>query len=222
MIQRVYEQVIKTDGLEHVFVATDDVRIARVVEESGGDVIMTAVDHPSGTSRCNEAMATLISGGLIKKEDIVINIQGDEPFIDPKQIKLVMDSFRDPGVRISTLVKRIHDSRELFDDNVVKVIVDKNAKAIIFSRQAIPFSKEGNREQWIEKYTYLKHIGLYAYRAETLEELCQLKPSGLQKIESLEQLNWIEHGYAIHTELTNIDSIGIDVPKDLLKFDNET
>ena len=222
MIQRVYEQVIKTDGLEHVFVATDDFRIARVIEESGGDVIMTSADHASGTSRCNEAMATLVSGGFMGYDDIIINVQGDEPFIDPGQITMVMKSFRDKGVRISTLVKRIDNYQELFDENVVKVVVDKNARAIIFSRQAIPFSKEGGKEEWVRKYNYLKHIGLYAYRAKTLEELCQLEPSGLQKVESLEQLNWIEHGYVIHTELTEIDSIGVDVPDDLLKFDNET
>jgi 3-deoxy-manno-octulosonate cytidylyltransferase (CMP-KDO synthetase) len=197
-------------------------RIARVIEESGGDVIMTSSEHPSGTSRCNEAMATLVSGGLMEHGDIVINIQGDEPFIDPGQIKMVMESFRDKEVSISTLVKRIVDHRELFNENVVKVVVDKSAKAIIFSRQAIPFSKESSKEAWVQKYNYLKHIGLYAYRTEILEEICLLEPSGLQKVESLEQLNWIEHGYAIHTVLTDIDSIGVDVPDDLLKFDNET
>jgi 3-deoxy-manno-octulosonate cytidylyltransferase (CMP-KDO synthetase) len=222
MIQRVYEQVIKTKGLDQTYVATDDMRIARVIEESGGDVIMTSADHPSGTSRCNEAMSTLLAGGLMDPDDIIINVQGDEPFIDPKQIELVMGSFKDEEVRISTLVKPIETEEELFDENVVKVVLDKTAKALLFSRQAVPYCRGIRKEHWLSQFEYLKHIGLYAYRAAALEEISRLQGSRLQEAESLEQLVWLEHGYDIHTRKTSIDSIGVDVPDDLLKFDKET
>ena len=221
MIQRVFEQVALTDGIDQVYVATDDMRIAKVIEESGGNVIMTTEDHPSGTSRCNEAKDILMAGSYLDDNDIIINVQGDEPFIDPLQIQLVMNSFREEKVKICTLVKKIDNSEELFDENIVKVVVDQQQKALLFSRQAIPLIRSAKKEDWTGHYNYLKHIGLYAYRAETLTEVASFKQSKLDEVESLEQLTWLDHGYEIYTMLTTIDSIGVDVPEDLLKFDNE-
>ncbi len=222
MIQRVYEQVAKTDGLDQVYVATDDIRIARIVEEAGGDVIMTSESHPSGTSRCKEAKDILAAGGYVYQDDIIINVQGDEPLIDPRQIKLVMESFNDEKVLISTLAKKIETSEELFDENIVKVVADQNQKALLFSRQAIPSLRNIEKANWIKDYNFLKHIGLYAYWVRTLDEITQLKISPLEQAESLEQLTWLDNGFDIYVQLTAIDSVGVDVPEDLLKFDNET
>jgi len=222
MIQRVYEQVAKTDGLDQVYVASDDIRIARVVEEAGGDVIMTSESHPSGTSRCKEAKDILAAGGYLDQDDIIINVQGDEPLIDPRQIKLVMESFKDEKVLISTLVKKIETTEELFDENIVKVVADQNKKALLFSRQAIPSLRNIEKANWVKDYNFLKHIGLYAYRVKTLDEITQLNISPLEQAESLEQLTWLDNGFDIYVQLTAIDSVGVDVPEDLLKFDNET
>lgn len=222
MIQRVYEQVAKTDGLDQVYVASDDIRIARVVEEAGGDVIMTSESHPSGTSRCKEAKDILAAGGYLDQDDIIINVQGDEPLIDPRQIKLVMESFKDEKVLISTLVKKIETTEELFDENIVKVVADQNKKALLFSRQAIPSLRNIEKANWVKDYNFLKHIGLYAYRVKTLDEITQLNISPLEQAESLEQLTWLDNGYDIYVQLTAVDSVGVDVPEDLLKFDNET
>lgn len=219
MIQRVYQQVAKTESLDGVFVATDDMRIAKVIEESGGDVIMTSAEHTSGTSRCNEAKDILLAGDYLGIDDIIINVQGDEPFIDPQQVQQVMLAFQHKDVNIATLVKEIDSSKELFDENVVKAVVDRHNKALIFSRQPVPAIRGEARENWINHHTYLKHIGLYAYRVKTLGEIANLERSALDKAESLEQLSWIENGYDVHAQLTGIDSIGVDVPDDLLKFD---
>lgn len=221
MIQKVFEQVALSNGIDQVYVATDDMRIAKVIEEAGGNVIMTSEDHPSGTSRCNEAKDILMAGSYLDENDIILNVQGDEPLIDPRQIQVVMDSFREEKVKICTLVKKIDSSEELFDENVVKVVVDLQQKALLFSRQAIPLTRGAKKEDWTGHYNYLKHIGLYAYRVAILSELASLKQSKLDEVESLEQLSWLEHGYDIYTRLTTIESIGVDVPEDLLKFDNE-
>ena len=221
MIQKVFEQVALSNGIDQVYVATDDMRIAKVIEEAGGNVIMTSEDHPSGTSRCNEAKDILMAGSYLDENDIILNVQGDEPLIDPRQIQVVMDSFREEKVKICTLVKKIDSSEELFDENVVKVVVDLQQKALLFSRQAITLTRGAKKEDWTGHYNYLKHIGLYAYRVAILSELASLKQSKLDEVESLEQLSWLEHGYDIYTRLTTIESIGVDVPEDLLKFDNE-
>ena len=222
MILRVYQQVSKTPGIDQVYVATDDIRIARIIEEADGDVIMTSEDHPTGTSRCKEAKDILVAGGFINNKDIIINIQGDEPFIDPKQIQLVMESFASDHINICTLVKKIESKDDIFDDNVVKVVVNQAGKCLLFSRQAIPFLRDAKREDWIHKHGFLKHIGLYAYRAETLDKISQLNKSSLEEAESLEQLTWIVNGFDVFAQLTTIESIGIDVPEDLLKFNGET
>lgn len=219
MIQRVYEQALKAKSLDEVFVATDDDRIFKEVEKFGGKAMMTSTDHLSGTDRCNEVVSFLASSG--HKIDVVVNIQGDEPYIQPEQIEKVCSCFSKPGVNIATLAKRIENRDELFSNTVNKVIFNKQKNAIYFSRTPIPYMQNQNQDLWHRLFPYYKHIGIYAYRTETLLAIASLEPAGLEKAESLEQLRWLENGYSIRVEETHFESIAIDTPADLLKITNK-
>ena len=218
MIQRVYEQAQKALSLTEVYVATDDPLIEIVVHGFGGMVKMTSTTHQSGTDRCAEVLKQLEKNGEIF--DIVVNIQGDEPTINPGQIDIVIESFEDTSVDISTLAKKIESEEELFNSNVIKVIKNQLNNAIYFSRHPIPFQQKKNHSKWLEEFDYFKHIGIYAFRSGILKTITKLKRSPLEISESLEQLRWIENGYSIHIEETNFESIAVDTPEDLSKFSN--
>ena len=214
MIQRVYEQARKT--LDIVWVATDDKRIFDAVIDFGGKAIMTSPNHLSGTDRCAEAV-TKINNETGKKIDIVINIQGDEPFINPEQIKLVMKCFTDKTVELATLVRKVEPGEDVFNPNQPKVILNTKGDAIYFSRAAIPYIRDTEKTEWSKNHVFYKHIGLYAYRSETLKKITSLACSPLEISESLEQNRWIENGYRIRTAVTTWESISIDTPDDLEK-----
>lgn len=209
MIQRVYEQVKNTSCLHEVIVATDDDRIAEHVKSFAGNVIMTASSHQSGTDRCAEVIAK-VSGF-----DIVINIQGDEPFINPLQIELLASCFHKEETQIATLVKKIHTEDELFNVNIPKVVRNIAGQAIYFSRQTIPYLRGIEQKNWLSKHSYFKHIGIYGYRTDVLKQLTQLPISILEETEALEQLRWIEHGYTIQTAETEHETIAVDTQEDL-------
>ena len=210
MIERVYRQASLV--LEETWVATDDERIREAVTAFGGKVVMTSSEHRSGTDRCAEAAAVVTDGS---EDTVIINIQGDEPFIRPEQIRALMDCFTGNEVMIATLIRRAEPDEDLFNPNHPKVIVRKNMDAICFSRSVIPFFRDSPAAEWSRKHTYYKHIGLYGYRASTLMELTLLPQSPLEKAESLEQMRWIENGYSIRCDVTPWESIGIDTPEDL-------
>ncbi len=216
MIQRVYEQASK--AFEIVYVATDDQRIYDHVVSLKYNVIMTSVDHQSGTDRCAEAV-DLICQSTHTTYDVVVNVQGDEPFIKPDQLLKVIEPFNDANTQITTLVKKITTYDELFDVNKPKVVVDKYGKALYFSRHTIPFLRNIEKEKWLEFHHFFKHIGLYAYRTDILKLLTQLPQSSLEKAESLEQLRWIENGFSIAVVETEFESISIDTPDDLKKIE---
>ncbi|MBS2210417.1 3-deoxy-manno-octulosonate cytidylyltransferase [Carboxylicivirga mesophila] len=212
MIQRVYEQASLI--LDDVYVATDDERIELVVAEFGGNVVMTSVDHQSGTDRCAEALVKISE---IEDADFyaVINIQGDEPFISPKQIASVADCFDDEATQLATLVKPVTSSDDLFNPNKPKVVLSKDNRALYFSRSPIPYLRGEEEHQWTEMHQYYNHVGLYGYRADVLFEITQLAIGQLESAESLEQLRWLENGYSIRVEQTTEESHGIDTPEDL-------
>jgi 3-deoxy-manno-octulosonate cytidylyltransferase (CMP-KDO synthetase) len=213
MIERVYRQCKKCNELTSVIVATDDERIANHVKAFGGEVAMTSKDHQSGTDRCAEVIRS-----SNEEYDVIVNIQGDEPYIDPEQISLVTSCFKDSKVEIATLIKRVNSTEELFNVNIPKVIVGADQSAKYFSRQAIPYIRTKEKDQWLAEYQFMKHIGIYAYRPEVLGKLTKLEPSALEKAESLEQLRWIENGYIITTRETTHETIAIDTPADLEKL----
>lgn len=211
VIQRVYEQVAGL--LDDVYVATDDKRIEAAVKAFGGKIVMTSEDHESGTDRCYEA-CTRIGGRF----DVVVNIQGDEPFIRPSQLKTVKACFDDPATRIATLAKPFtadNGFEALENVNSPKVVLDKNRNALYFSRSIIPYQRNAGKSDWLKNHVYYKHIGLYAYRMEVLKEIVSLPRSPLELAESLEQLRWLENGYDIRVGITEIETIGIDTPQDL-------
>lgn len=212
MIRRVYEQAIKAESLDHVVVATDDERIANEIKSFGGAVIFTQSTHQSGTDRCAE-VATLIPG-----YDVAINIQGDEPYIDPRQINLLVSCFTDSQVQLATLIKEIHTEEELFNTNIPKVVINVKTEAIYFSRHPVPYLRNAERTDWMHSHQFYKHIGIYGYTMPTLLEITKLGPSSLERAESLEQLRWIENGYTIQTKITAIETIAIDTPEDLNKI----
>lgn len=213
MIQRVYEQAKKSASLADVVVATDDIRIHDHVIAFGGNVIMTSENHQSGTDRCFEAINKYTASA-----DVVINIQGDEPFIRPEQIDLAASCFVSDKVQIATLVKKIKTNEELFNVNTPKVLLNKYDEAIYFSRQTIPYVREKEPSQWLDYHTFYKHIGIYAYTTKILAEITALKQSSLELAEGLEQLRWIQNGYKINTKITDFESIAVDVPDDLKKL----
>lgn len=211
VIQRVYEQVAGV--LDDAYVATDDERIEAAVKSFGGKVVMTSVHHKSGTDRCYEAY-TKIVGDF----DVVVNIQGDEPFIQPSQLEALTACFDDTTTQIATLVKPFTADNgfdALENVNSPKVVLNKNMNALYFSRSIIPYQRNAEKEDWLKNHTYYKHIGLYAYRVEVLKEITSLPQSSLELAESLEQLRWIENGYLIKAGITNVETIGIDTPQDL-------
>ena len=212
MIQHVYEQASKV--LEHVVVATDDKRIKNEIESFGGNVVLTSTKHRSGTDRCLEAYNKY---KILKQEsfDVVINIQGDEPFIHPEQIKLLQQCFNDPETQIATLIKEIENNEDIFNPNKPKVVLNKSGFAIYFSRSAIPNIRNKDHSVWQKEHTFYKHIGIYAYLVEVLEIITQIPSSNLEIAESLEQLRWIENGYNIKTAITTHESISVDTPEDL-------
>ena len=212
MIQRVYEQASKSLNL--VYVATDDKRIYDAVISFGGRAVMTSPDHQSGTDRIAEA-AGLIEAETGRNIDIVVNIQGDEPFIKPEQINLVKECFRDDAVQIATLIRKAEPGEDIFNPNQPKVILNNIGDAIYFSRAAIPFIRDAEKSEWTSKHSFYKHIGLYAYRKETLNIITKLAFSPLEKSECLEQNRWLENGFRIRTAVTIWESIGIDTPDDL-------
>lgn len=212
MIRRVYEQAMRASELDDVVVATDDERIAAEIESFGGKFVMTRSDHVSGTDRCYEALCQQ------KTEfDAIINIQGDEPFIQPDQINLVARILHDGRSEISTLAYQITKNDELFSPNHVKVVFDTNGRALYFSRHPIPYVRNSEPELWLTQQAYYKHLGIYGYLSRSLEKITSLKPSLLEKAESLEQLRWLENGLQIKVGITQTESIGIDTPADLEK-----
>lgn len=211
MIQRVYEQALQSKLLQEVIVATDDERIFQQVQQFGGQVQMTSTHHQSGTDRCAEIAAR-------SDADIVINIQGDEPFIHPQQIDLVIRPFfKNKHIAITTLAKKIEESTDLFNPNVVKVVFNSKQKAMYFSRSSIPFVRGVQEENWLSKGDFYKHIGLYGFQRTALLEMAKLPKSRLENLESLEQLRWLEADYAIFVQLTDLETVGIDTPEDLKK-----
>ena len=209
VIQRVYEKV--SGIIEETWVATDDERIFNAVKDFGGKAVMTRNDHKSGTDRIEEAIEKI--GGDF---DVVINVQGDEPFIQASQIKTVCDCFDDPSTEIATLGKPFgNDMDAVSNPNSPKIVVDKRGYAMYFSRSIIPFVRGKDKKEWPFSYPFLKHIGLYAYRRNVLKEVTQLPQGELEKAESLEQLRWLENGYRIKVGLTNVETVGIDTPEDL-------
>jgi len=218
MIQRVYEQAMKATLLSGVIVATDDERIFKAVKQFGGEARMTSPDHPSGTDRCNEVVRIL--RGEKRAVDVVVNIQGDVPYIHPDQIDQVAGCFKDPETRIATLVRKITIRGELFNNAVVKVAIDRSWHALYFSRHPIPYLRAADSDKWIDHHTFYRHIGIYGYRSEVLEEITRLRPSALEKAESLEQLRWLENGYRITVKETEYEGHAVDTPDDLSKFTN--
>lgn len=218
MIQRVYEQCLKVKRLDKVVVATDDERIFDHILSFNGEVVMTRTDHPSGTDRCYEAFGKVSTQE--NEYDIIVNIQGDEPFIDPHSIEKAIALFDNKNTRIATLAKKIESSEEITDPNVVKVVFDEQNRALYFSRSPVPFIRQLPSSDWISKSIHYKHIGLYAYKAEVLKEIISLPVHPLEKAESLEQLRWLLNGYTIHLGITETESISIDTPGDLLKITN--
>lgn len=208
MIRRVVEQVQKAIVVNRLIVATDDERIANHVSEFA-EVRMTSPNHPSGTDRCHEVLQQ--TGEAF---DYVINIQGDEPFIDPVQIKL-LSGLLDGQTQLATLAKRLEDPEAIRNPNVVKVVMTAAGKALYFSRSPIPFGRGLEPDQWAQSHHYYKHIGMYAYRSDVLSEITALPPSRLELAESLEQLRWLENGYSIQVAVTELDTVGIDTPEDL-------
>ena len=215
MIERVYTQATK--ALEHVWIATDDQRIADEVNRFGGRVMMTSTTHRSGTDRCCEALEKIeAETGL--SFDVVINIQGDEPFVDPSQIKALMEQFREPATDIATLARSFPTGGSydaIADPNVVKVVMGTNGKALYFSRSVIPFVRNVEKSEWVAHTPYFTHVGMYAYRVATLKEIVRLPQSSLELAESLEQLRWLQGGYNIRVGITELRTIGIDTPEDL-------
>jgi 3-deoxy-manno-octulosonate cytidylyltransferase (CMP-KDO synthetase) len=209
MIQRVYEQASKSKSLSKVVVATDDARILDHVVAFGGEAVMTKEEHPSGTDRCWEALQKAGS-----EYQYVINIQGDEPFIDPQQIDSLAEIL-DGETELATQIIPVHDYESLKDMGEVKVVLNKNMEALYFSRMIIPYIKGVPEEEWHLHHTYYRHVGMYAYRANVLEKITRLPVSSLEKAESLEQLRWLENGFKVKCALTNFESHCIDTAEDV-------
>ena len=220
MIRRVYEQSAKSKLLSDVIVATDDKRIYDHVKEFG-NVVYTSEKHQSGTERCNEAVSIFNSSDRYNESDVVVNIQGDEPLINPLQIDTLVQLFINDNnneIEIGTLVKKLNDTTELFDEDVVKVVFGENKRALYFSRAAIPYCRNLHPEKWPDKAKFYKHIGIYAYKIKVLNTISKLKQSELEAAESLEQLRWLENGRKIFIAETELDSYSIDKPADINKL----
>lgn len=210
VIQHVYEKVTQT--LPDTWVATDDQRIYEAVEDFGGKAIMTRPDHKSGTDRIQEAVDKIGT-----KADIIVNIQGDEPFIQTSQIETICKLFEDPNTEIATIGKYFTDPQALINPNSPKIVTDINGFALYFSRSVIPFIRGIDNDLWLQHFKFIKHLGIYAYQRNVLKAITQLPQSPLEKAESLEQLRWLQNGYRIKVGLTDIETIGIDTPEDLIR-----
>lgn len=210
VIERVYQQV--SSVFDEVCVATDDDRILQAVEAFGGKAVMTSPNHRSGTDRLQEAVEKTGTTA-----DVVVNVQGDEPFIHPSQLRLLCQCFDNPATQIATLGKRFSDMEAVDSPNSPKIVVDNQGFALYFSRSVIPFVRGVDHGEWLGHYPFLKHIGLYAYRREVLREVTLLPPSSLEVAESLEQLRWLQNGYRIRVAETDIETVGIDTPEDLAR-----
>ena len=210
VIQRVYEQAMSV--LPEVFVATDDERIFDAVASFGGKAVMTRADHKSGTDRIEEAVETIGTDA-----DVIINIQGDEPFVQPSQIETLMHLFDAPETQIGTLGKPFDTMEAVMNPNSPKIVTDRRGFALYFSRSVIPYIRGVEQGDWMHHYPFLKHLGVYAYRREVLAEVTRLPQGLLEKAESLEQLRWLENGYRIRVGLTDVETVGIDTPDDLVR-----
>ena len=213
VIQHVYEQAAKV--LDAVYVATDDERIYNKVTEFGGKAVMTSTKHHSGTDRIEEALEKV--GGDF---DVVVNIQGDEPFIAQSQIETLCHCFEDEDTQIATLGKPFECIKAVENPNSPKIVVDNRGYAMYFSRSVIPLVRGVERQEWLKKYPFLKHLGIYAYRTEVLKAITRLPQSSLELAESLEQLRWLENGYRIKVGITNVETVGIDTPEDLQRAED--
>lgn len=208
VIQHVYERVAAT--LDDAYVATDDERIFKAVESFGGKAVMTRTDHKSGTDRIQEAVEKI--GG---EWDVVVNVQGDEPFVAQEQLDTICHCFDDPTTQIATLGKPFASMEQVANPNSPKIVTTNQGFALYFSRSIIPFVRGKEQAQWMDHYPFLKHLGIYAYRTDILREITRLPQSPLEIAESLEQLRWLQNGYKIKVGTTDIETVGIDTPEDL-------
>ena len=215
VVEWVYRGVSDIECIDEVCVATDDSRIAEAVKAFGGKCLMTRADHRSGTERCGEAISKMAAEG--KRFDVVVNVQGDEPFVNREQIETLLASFENKDTDIATLAKKITTADELMSPNNVKVVADRAGWALYFSRAAIPFIREAEPSEWVTRHVFFKHIGIYAYKADTLRQIARMQPSRLELAESLEQLRWLENGLSIHMAVTDAVNVSIDTPADLVK-----
>ncbi|MFH1160208.1 MAG: 3-deoxy-manno-octulosonate cytidylyltransferase [bacterium] len=222
MIQRVYEQAGKCRELTTVIVATDHDLVEKHVNEFGGNVLMTSPDHRSGTERCAEALSVYLNSPGAEHIEIVVNIQGDEPFIHPEQISEVIHCFKTQSTQIATLARKISRVEELSDPNVVKLVFNLNKQVLYFSRSTIPFLRNVESREWIRHGEFYEHVGIYGFRTDILRQVVKLTETTLEKSESLEQLRWLQQGYPIMVHETAYESISIDTPADLLKITNKT
>jgi 3-deoxy-manno-octulosonate cytidylyltransferase (CMP-KDO synthetase) len=212
MIQHVYEQVKSCGSISEVVVATDHQEILHKVENFGGKAVMTSENCLSGTDRCAEVLKSLPS-----EYDLILNVQGDEPFIQCEQLKELIESMNSPASEIGTLIRKIDNIEDVFNPNVVKAVVAESGRALYFSRNPVPFVRAAEKENWLSQTVFYRHIGLYAYRPEVLLKITELPTSKLELAESLEQLRWMEAGFSVYTRESLYNSIGIDTPEDLLK-----
>jgi len=216
MIQRVYEQVSSYHAIEEVCVATDDSRIANVVKGFGGKVFLTSEHHKTGTDRCIEVLEQYPKDSF----DVVINVQGDEPFVRKDQLKSILELLENKNVQIASLKKRITDKTELFDPNSVKVATDINNRALLFSRHPIPYVRDEEQENWLSQFSFYKHLGIYGFKASVLMGIKGLEQGSLEKAESLEQLRWMENGLNIYLAETAFQSPSVDTEEDLITVEN--
>lgn len=208
VIQHVYEKVAAV--LETAYVATDDERIYDAVKSFGGQVVMTRTDHKSGTDRIEEAIEKI--GG---EWDVVVNVQGDEPFVAKSQLDTICHCFDDPTTQIATLGKPFESMEAVQNPNSPKIVVDNMGFAMYFSRSVIPYVRGKEKSSWLTHYPFLKHLGIYAYRKDVLRQITQLPQSSLEIAESLEQLRWLQNGFKIKVGTTDVETVGIDTPQDL-------
>lgn len=213
VIQWVWERVSAVGAVTEAVVATDDRRILEAVESIGGRAMMTSDQHRSGTDRCGEVLKALEAEG--RRYDVVVNVQGDEPFVEARQLESLLESFASPETEIASLMTPIKDWEELQSPNNVKVVCNLRHEALYFSRQPIPHLRGADQKEWPARQTYYKHVGIYAFRAEVLKRVVALPPSALEGSESLEQLRWLDNGYRIRMSVTDHTNIGIDTPEDL-------
>ena len=221
MVMRVFRQAQKSGLFSGIYVATDDARIFDHVQEHNGVAVMTSQSHQSGTDRCAEVAASLLQQGVASADDVIVNIQGDEPFIQPGQIKKITELFRSQSISIATLIKKVDFEEELFDENVVKAVPGAENRIVYFSRFPVPFLRGVPRNQWLQNGRWFKHIGMYAYRLEVLLKISGMEQVEAEKAESLEQLRWLANGVHVHYAETSQESISVDRPEDLLKLINK-